>query len=332
MAAVRLGLARERRTGDWEGPGVPGDEEAELQLKRLAEITAELPARDETVRARLAARLGQPDVPGFGVEEQLARHREFMAISDATNELTDLTGNSVPDGPETITRWRQMAAALVVRARAFGQPVNLALALSAAAQVELAADDISAAMELLEEEYRQVAGVAGGPAARQAIMALTLMAKIQLGTLKDFPGALDSAVKAIELIERDRYRISAPFQQAALLAPHAALFTTAIYAAWKGDAADSSTDRTDYDLMLQLMELSKARASIRRLFLTAVGRNPQLDQQLAELNDKIHRLDPLSGAADSAEDQQQRRHWRGKPSRGGPAGDGNRPAGSARAG
>jgi len=307
VAAVRLGLARERRTGDWEGPGVPGDEEAELQLKRLAEITAELPARDETVRARLAARLGQPDVPGFGVEEQLARHREFMAISDATNELTDLTGNSVPDGPETITRWRQMAAALVVRARAFGQPVNLALALSAAAQVELAADDISAAMELLEEEYRQVAGVAGGPAARQAIMALTLMAKIQLGTLKDFPGALDSAVKAIELIERDRYRISAPFQQAALLAPHAALFTTAIYAAWKGDAADSSTDRTDYDLMLQLMELSKARASIRRLFLTAVGRNPQLDQQLAELNDKIHRLDPLSGAADSAEDQQQRR-------------------------
>jgi CHAT domain-containing protein len=306
VAAVRVGLARERRAVDWEGTGVPGDEEAGVQLKRLAEITAELTARDEAVRARLAARLGQPDVPGFGSEESSARHREFMAISDATNELTDLTGKSVPDRPETITRWRQMAADCVARARAFGEPVTLALALSAAAQVELAADDIGAAMELLEEEYRQVADVAGTPAAKQAIMALSLMAKIQLGALKDFPAALDSAVKAIELIERDRYRISAPFQQAALLAPHADLFTTGIYAAWKGDA-DSPTDRTDYDLMLQLMELSKARASIRRLFLTAADGDPRLDQQLAELNDEIHRIDPVSEAADSAEDQQQRR-------------------------
>jgi hypothetical protein len=79
-------------------------------LKRLAEITAELPAHDEAVRTRLAARLGQPDGPGFGSEEQSARHREFLAISDATNELTDLTGNSVPDGAETITRWRQSTA------------------------------------------------------------------------------------------------------------------------------------------------------------------------------------------------------------------------------
>jgi CHAT domain-containing protein len=307
VAAVRVGLARGRRADDVDGSGVPGDEEAELQLKRLAEITAELPARDEAVRARLAARLGQPDGPGFGSEEQSARHREFLAISDATNELTDLTGNSVPDGPETITRWRQMAAACVAKARAFGQPIPLALALSAAAQVELAADDIGAAMDLLEQEYRTVSDVAGAPAARQAIMALTLMARIQLGALKDYPAALGSAVKAIELIERDRYRVSAPFQQAALLAPHADLFTTGIFAAWKGEAADSPTDRTDYDLMLQLMELSKARASIRRLFPTAAGGDPRLDQQLAELNDKIHLLDPVSEAADSAEDQQQRR-------------------------
>ncbi len=307
VAAVRVGLARGRRAGDREGSGVPGGEEAELQLKRLAEITAELPTRDEAVRGRLAARLGQPDVPGFGSEEQSARHREFLAISDATNELTDLTGNSVPDGPETITRWRQMAAACVTKARAFGHPITLALALSAAAQVELAADDIGAAMDLLEQEYRTVSDVAGAPAAKQAIMALTLMARIQLGALKDYPAALGSAIQAIELIERDRYRVSAPFQQAALLAPHADLFTTGIFAAWKGEAADSPTDRTDYDLMLQLMELSKARASIRRLFLTAAGGNPRLDQQLAELNDKIHKLDPVSEAADSAEDQQQRR-------------------------
>jgi CHAT domain-containing protein len=306
VAGVRAGLALTRRGEENGTSGVPCAKEAELQLDRLAEIISELPARGEKVRARLAAQLGQSTAHGFGSEEASVRSHEFKAIMDSVNELRDLTAHSLPDGSETITLWRQMADDCIVRARAFGQPIPLALALDAAAQVELAADEIDAAMGLLEEEYRQVSGVADKPAANQAIMALTLMAKIQLGTLKDYKAALNSAVKAIELIERDRYRVSAPFQQAALLAPHADLFTAGVFAAWKGAPDGMPPGRSNYDLMLQLIELSKARASIRRLFLDASG-DPGLDQQLGELNDKIHALDPVTLAADSAEDQEQRR-------------------------
>ena len=154
----------------------------------------------------------------------------------AIDELGELTGNTVPDGPETITLWRQMADDCIARAEGLRRAGHPGARPGRAAQVELAADDIDAAMGLLKEKYRPVSGVAGKAAAKQAITVLTMMAKIQLGTLKDYKAALNSAVTAIELIERDRYRVSAPFQQAALLAPHADLFTAGIFAAWKGAA------------------------------------------------------------------------------------------------
>ena len=307
VAAVRVGLARSRRNGASSTSNVPSVEEADFQVQRFADITAELSDHGEAVRARLAAQLGHSAGPGFGSEESSARRHRFQAAMDAINELHDLTTNSRPDGPETIALWRQMARDCIARARALGRPVDLGIALHEAVQVELAADDIEGAMRLLEEEYRHVRDVPGQPAARQAIIALTLMGKIQLGTLKDFKAALQSAMTGIDLIERDRYRVSAPFQQAALLAPHADLFTTGVFAAWKGSAEGMPPVPPDYDRMLQLMELSKARASIRRLFVTARGGDPQLDQQLGELNDMIHALDPVVEAACSPEDQAQRR-------------------------
>ena len=307
LVGVQTGLALTRRDGGSGAPGVPSAEAAEFRLNRLADITAQVPFHGEAVRARLAAQLGQPGTPGFGTEEVSARGLESRGLLTAIDELRELTGKTEPDGQETITLWRQKAGNCVARAEAFGQPVILALALDVAAQVELAADDIGAAMDLLQEEYGQISGVAGKPAAKQAIMALTLMAKIQLGTLKDFKAALKSAVTAIELIERDRYRVSAPFQQAALLTPHADLFTAGIFAAWKGASDGTPPDNANYDEMLQLIELAKARASIRRLFLPAASGNPQLDQQLAELSDQIHTLDPVIAAADPGEDQQKLR-------------------------
>ena len=135
-------------------------------------------------------------------------------------------------------------------------------------------------------------------------MALTRMAKIQLATLKNNKAALEAASKAIELIERDRYRVSAPFQQAALLAPHADLFTIGVFAAWKIATDNAAPDPSGYDQMLQLMELSKAKASVRRLFLATTPGATELDQELSELNDKIHALDPVIGPAHTAEEQQ----------------------------
>jgi hypothetical protein len=219
-------------------------------------------------------------------------------LFSAIDELRELTAKTLPDGPETITHWRQKAVDCVTRAEACGQPVILALALDVAAQVELAADDIGAAMNLLRKEYDQVSGVAGKSAATQAVIALSLMAKIQLGTLKDYEAALKSAVTAIELIERTDTRVSAPFQQAALVAPRADLFTTGIFAAWKG---------ADYDQMLKLIELAKATAPIRRLFIPPVSGASRLDQQLSEVSGKVHALDPKISAGDSDETQQRLR-------------------------
>ena len=102
-----------------------------------------------------------------------------------------------------------------------------------------------------------------------------------------------SAAKAIGLIERDRYRISAPSSRPRCC-PACRLFASRVFGAWKS---------ADYDLMLQLMELSKARASIRRLLSPRTGESPARPAA-AELNDEIHGLDPVMGEPDSAEDQQ----------------------------
>jgi CHAT domain-containing protein len=307
LAGVQAGLALSRRDGGGGAPGVSSAEEAELRLNRLADIAAQAPSHGEAVRARLAAQLGRPGEPDFGTEEVSARGHETRRVFAAIEELRDLTGKTVPPDRETIRLWRQKAEACVAGAEAFGDPVIVALALGAAAQVELAADDIDAAMDLLRKEYEHVAGVAGQPAATQAIMALTMMAKIQLGTLKDWKAALKSAVTGIKLIERDRYRVSAPFQQAALLAPHADLFTAGIFAAWKDASGATRPDSGDYDPMLWLMELAKARASIRRLFLPATNGDPELDRQLAHLSEQIHTLDPVMAAVGPDTDQQAQR-------------------------
>ena len=247
-------------------------------------------------------------MPEFEAGDPSDTSSDFMAIMSLINKLYDLTANSAPDSPETIAQWQQMADDCIARARAYGRPVTLAQALHAGALVKLAADDFEAAAALFQEEYWQVAGVAGKLAVNQAILALSLLAKLQfaIAGLNDKKAALDTASTAIELIERDRYRVGAPFQQAALLEPHADLFTIGIFAAWKIATDDTAPDRAGYDRMLQLMELSKARASVRQLFLATTPADAGLDQELRTLNDAIHAGGPATGAADSAEEQERR--------------------------
>jgi hypothetical protein len=294
VAGIRVILALRRRDDDGSPERAVAGAEAKLQMTRLNEIMNQTPAHAEAVRARLEAQLGESYPPGFDAGDQSGRAREFTAIMNAIGELRDLTGKSLPDSPETIARWRQKAADVIARARACGQPVNLAQALTEAARVEEAADEFNAAVDLLKEAYEQVASVPGKQAADQAIIALSRMAKIQFVTTgpNDKKAALDTAVKAIDLIERDRYRVSAPHQQAALLEPRGDLFTIGIFAAWKIATDDTAPDRAGYDRMLQLMELSKARASVRQLFLATASPDADLDQELRALNDVIHAASP----------------------------------------
>jgi CHAT domain-containing protein len=308
VAALRAKLIRRRR--DDKGspePDVPSAAQAERYQIRLAEVITEAPAHAEAVRARLQAQLGPSSAAGFEAGDQHGSHREFMAIMGIVNTLFDLTANSSADNPETITQWRQLADDGIARARALRQPVPLAQALGAGARVEEAADDLDAAIDLYEQAYQHVAAVPGKLAADQAIITLSRMAKLQLVGPKNKKAALDTASTAINLIERDRYRVNAPFQQAALLAPHADLFTTGVFAAWKIATDDTAPEPAVYDRMLQLMELSKARSSVRQLFLATARDATELDRELSALNNAIHQLDPVIGPADSAEEQQRRR-------------------------
>jgi CHAT domain-containing protein len=260
---------------------------AEAGLYRLAEITLAIPAHVQAVEARLEAQLGQSSAPGDQLGGPPGTDAEYMEIMGIVNKLVDLTEHSSADTPETIADWRQMADVCIARARVLGQPLTLAQALEAGARVKLATGEPEAAIVLLEEEYEQASRVGGKLATDQAVMAISNVAKVQLGLgLTHVKEASEAAGHAIDLIERDRYRVSAPFQQAALLAPHADVFAIGVFSAWKSGA---------YDLMLQRMELSKARASVRQLFLTRARGATELDQELSTLSDEIHALDPVIG-------------------------------------
>ncbi len=207
---------------------------------------------------------------------------------DIVSKLPELTQNVKPDTPETVARWRQLADDCITRARALGEPMTLAQALDAGARVKLVTGEPDAAIALFEEEYRQAIAIGGKFATDQAIIAMSSVAKTQLGQgLSRVAEASQAAGIVIDLIERDRYRISAPFQQAALLAAHADVFAIGVFSAWKSG---------DYDTMLQRMELSKARASVRRLFLAGTGDSAEIDQELRTLNDAIHQLNSPAAA------------------------------------
>lgn len=311
VAGLRVTLALRRRGDDGRpGRAIAGvtQAEAELQLSQLTEIINELPVHAEAVQARLESQLDESVPPDFSAGSTSARAREFAAIHGATDELRDLTAKSLPDSPETLARWRQMATDLIARARAYGQPVNLAQALGVAASVEEAAEELNAAVDLLKDAYAQVAHVPGKQAADQAIITLSRIAKIQFVSdgLNGKKAALATASTAIELIERDRYRVSAQFQRAGVLEQHADLFTIGIFAAWKVATDDTTPDQADYDRMLQLMELAKARASVRQLFLATAPADAGLDQNFRALNDAIHAAGPVAGPADSAEEHERR--------------------------
>jgi CHAT domain-containing protein len=228
-----------------------------------------------------------------------------MAVMALVNQLVDLTEHAAGADPETIARWQQMADDCISRSRALGQPVTLAQALEAGGRVKLAANDADAAVALFEEEYQAVCGVGGKLATDQAILAMTSVAKVQLGRQK-IKEASEAAGRVIDLIERDRYRVSAPFQQAALLAPHEDVFAIGVFAAWQMAIDGTAPDRSAYDTMLQRMELSKARASVRRLFLTRSSGASVLDEEMTATNNAIHALDPvIEGGME--EDQKERR-------------------------
>jgi CHAT domain-containing protein len=273
---------------------LPGQAPAEQEMWQLAEIARAIPEHTEAVRRRLQARLGEnaPDSPSAQPpRDQDDSDREFRFVMRSVHAQLDMAA-APPDDASAMEQWKEEAAHCVQRARALGMPFTLAQALDAAARVRFVAGDLDAAIAFFEEAYRTAASLAGKQAADQAIIEATALAKLhtQRG---DLAAASDAAGRAIDLIERDRYRVNAPFQQAAYLAPHVDAFTAGVFSAWK---------LGHHDTMLQRMELSKARASIRQLFSPsrhAPADSPYpdavlLDRQLGELSAAIHQPSPAA--------------------------------------
>jgi CHAT domain-containing protein len=175
-----------------------------------------------------------------------------------------------------------------------GEPLNQAItAATSLAKTYHELGDRAAAVPLLMRAYDYAASFAGSQGLNEAITVATSLVKTQQD-LGDYGHASNAAAQAINLIERGRYRLSAPFQQAAYLTPYLEIFSIGVLAAWKCE---------DYTTMIQRMELSKAWASVRQLFppdrldsdeayeTVHLGR---LDQEVRNLGDAIHaeRPDP----------------------------------------
>ena len=292
LAALRMGLA----LGDGEGRA-RAREAAEAQVTQISAIVAEMPRHRAAVTRKLRGLLGDPPPPGddSGAEAGPGMP-EFLEIMKQVGALLDAAG-AMPDDPATLARLRTEAAACVQRARELGWPLTVAQALDAQARVLVVAREAASAVPLLEEALALVMPLTGEVERAQAVMLASTLAKTYMELAPpSFEGAETAAARAIELVERDRYRVSAPFQQAAYLAAHLDAFTIGIFCAWQ---------REDFDTMLQRMELAKARASVRGLLhddAPAGGAPeaapgpadvpglslPDLDRELRELAAAIH--------------------------------------------
>jgi CHAT domain-containing protein len=295
LAALRMSLA----PGDGEAQARLR-QEAEAQVTEISDITTDMQRHTAAVTSRLRTRLGgQPQADSVRADgpggTAAADMKENLEIMGQVNALLDASG-ALPDDPQTLARLTADAAACVQRARKLGQPLVTAQALEAEARILVVARDAARAVPLLEEAYALVVALTGRVERYQVVLTASTLAKTYMElTPPDFQAAETAAARAIDLIERDRYRISAPFQQAAYLSAHLDVLSIGIFCAWQ---------RGDFDTMLQRMELAKARASVRGLMRAdgAVTDAPEaadspdvpglseadLDRELRELAAAIH--------------------------------------------
>ena len=299
LATLRMGLALGDGDARARARQVAGE-----QVTQISDVVLAMPRHKAAVTRRLRDRLGDPPPPGGAPGEEAAAGPgmpEFLEIMRQVGALLDAAG-AQPDDPPTLARLRAEAAACVQRARELGWPLTVAQALDAQARVLVVAREAASAVPLFEEALALVVPLTGEVERTQAVMLASTLAKAYMELAPPgFQGAETAAARAIELIERDRYRVSAPFQQAAYLAAHLDAFTIGIFCAWQ---------RQDFDTMLQRMELAKARASVRGLMgqdgavaggpeaagdpadvagLAPPGLSlPDLDRELRELAAAIH--------------------------------------------
>ncbi len=250
----------------------------------LAEIMDEVPRQIRAVGAVLDRQLSGFPVPGFspdtteslavGVEAETNRRR-FLDVMRGINRVQDnlyavMTGTM--EAQEAVA----FAERVVARTRPLGNPVSTAQALNSLGMTLRAANRLEEAATPLEEAYRLVSVLAGAGERDVAIMALSVLCSVYAG-LGNWKQLSAVAGDAIEAVERDRYRVNAPYLQASYLSGYLDVFVAGIFGAWK---------LGDYDSMLRRTELAKGHAGLRAL-AGAPGPDDEVTAEIRALSDAI---------------------------------------------
>jgi CHAT domain-containing protein len=131
---------------------------------------------------------------------------------------------------------------------------------------------------------------------------LTRIAQARMA-LKDIEGASKTCEEAIAEIERDRYKVSAPYLQSAFLKNRALVYNLGVGTAFL---------LRDYETMLTRAELTKAR-SVLRLHRDADASpvDPQLASRFLELSNQARVRNPrgVSGLPETPQEAERRRAW-----------------------
>jgi|SRR5271166_3713914 len=220
-------------------------------------------------------------LPGVFADAERAEQR-ILTIGRDIYVLTDENDRRV-SASLSVADLLPKAEALITAAHQVKQPTYAAIASMLRGIILLEMDRAEDALSGLNVARADWAGASGpdGPASRSApervinVQFLELIARAQMA-LKDPRAISKTCGEAIEEIERDRYKTNIPYLQSAFLKDRASLYGLGVYAAFQ---------LGEYETMLERAELSKARATLRRLGDLPPDQPPkdQLQQQFQEV-------------------------------------------------
>lgn len=281
-----------------------GSLRAERVLRALAPLAAELTreadtAHDDEAR-RLAVWMPQLDERFAGTDgasDVVRAIADAAALDDALQALRVACNEGASEG--LVAR----ADALIEAAKALGSPLHLAraileksyvlLALEQATSVPALADEATAI--LLAGQAPTLSAFANAFERELYLMAITYKARA-LAAKGDHAAILDVCGAAIREIERERARVSSPYQQSAFLATRVELYEFAVAAAYRAQR---------WDDVLAYSELLKARIALGRL-ASASRRDGETSSGLRAIDDAL--ADAVPGSREER-DLRARRRW-----------------------
>ncbi len=247
---------------------------------------------------------------GQGVDAEVKEaHRGIEELARGLTRLSDEKTRRVESG-EPLDDLLPQVAALEADADRLDQIAYAAYLRMLHAEILNAMQHPQEALATLNEARAKLklAFAPGGPAADNAperridVEILSRTADTD-GMLGDFAAASAAFGEAIELIERDRYKVNSPYQQSAFLNQRADVYRYGVGLAYK---------LGDYETMLQRAELSKARGLARARYETAapVLERSDLERQFREICDAIDAERTVAGSQKLPELlERRRRMW-----------------------